>query len=82
MSIKCSKRDYLAKDRTHLANERTFLAYIRTSLAFFALALFLIKFFFSSSYVIIAILLIIFGFGLVAFGAQKFVKYKKEISQR
>ena len=77
-----TRRDYLAQDRTYLANERTLLAYWRTSLAFFVLGAFLIKFLPSISFIIIAIISIIFGIGLFVYGTKRFLHYKEKIEVR
>ena len=80
MKEKYARRDYLTIDRTHLANERTLLSYIRTSFAFFVLGAFLIKFL--SSFVIIGIISIIFGFMVLIFGGIRFFDYKNKINKR
>ncbi len=82
MAEKWIRRDYLAQDRTHLANERTLLAYLRTSLAFLALGALLIKFLPTPFYISIAIVSIIFGIVVIAYGTKRFLKYKKHINSR
>lgn len=82
MAEKLTLRDHLARDRTHLANERTLLAYWRTALAFIIIGPLIIKFFPSTDSLILAIISIIFGFGLFIYGTIRFHKYKKHIHKR
>jgi len=66
-------RDHLARDRTVLANERTLLAYVRTAIALLAAGGTLVKFFWSSVPIrILAVLLLVLGAAVVAFGGWRF----------
>lgn len=81
MKKKLNLRENLARERTHLANERTLLAYWRTALAFFVLGAFLIKFIPQKHPIVIAVISIIFGFGLFFYGLKKFLSWKDRINK-
>jgi putative membrane protein len=82
MEESCTKRDYLAQDRTHLANERTLLAYWRTALAFLVLGAFLIKFFPSIPLLIIAVISIMFAIIMLVYSMIRYSKCKCKINKR
>ncbi|MEI6665082.1 MAG: DUF202 domain-containing protein [Chloroflexota bacterium] len=73
-------RDYLAADRTILANERTLLSYIRTALASAGGGVALIHFLEGPVFETTGILLIVAGFGTVAFGAVRYRQMRRRIS--
>lgn len=79
---KYTRRDWLARDRTHLANERTVLAYWRTSFALMVLGACLIKFFPTTESLYAAGASMLAGVALLAYGTQRFLKYKKRINHR
>lgn len=72
-------RDFLAADRTVLANERTFMAYIRTALALAAGGGTLIHFFDSALIRIGGGLLIVLAAGILGWGIQRFIYYKRSL---
>lgn len=73
-------RDFLALDRTILANERTFLAWIRTALSVIGAGIGLIKLFEMEPFYTIGYIMIPLGMVIFVWGAYKFLKMKKDLS--
>lgn len=80
--VKYTKGDILAQDRTHLANERTLLAYLRTALAFFMLGAVVAKLMSSNYAFTLAIISIVGGILLLAYGTLNYFKNKEKINYR
>ena len=76
---KVDPREGLAVSRTQLANERTMLAYLRTALSLYAAAALLLQFFEKDYYLGIAIILLVLGTLLLAFGVYRFVSVDRKI---
>jgi len=67
--------------RTHLANEKTFLAYLRTLFAFMVLAAVLIKFFPSSSIIVLASLAIVLSLAFFLYAFLHYSKWRRKINR-
>lgn len=73
-------RDQLAVERTHLANERTLLAYVRTAFASAGGGAVLLQFFPSYPALFgLAWLLVLAGGVMLAIGAYRFLKVRREL---
>jgi len=75
-------RDHLARDRTMLANERTLLSYIRTAIALLASGAMVIKIFPENrALFILAVMLLVCGGVIIAFGIWRFITVSIELKR-
>ena len=78
---KYTVRDLLAFERTELANERTFLAYVRAFVGMMASGAALLKLFDVAWAHTTAVVLLILGPCLFAFGLVRFVGVKRRLKR-